>query len=132
MGSWRVLVTKKAKKVLVTGSRDFEDGQMVLDALTAEQAESERMIVIHGGAKGADSIAGIAGTYMPGVLVASVPADWTNDGKSAAGPIRNAAMLDLEPDVVLAFYKTGAANRGTQNCVDQATGRGIEVKVFSS
>lgn len=120
------------KKILVTGSRDFDNGQMVLDAIMDEQTPGERIILIHGAAKGADELAGIAGTYLPEILVASVPADWKNDGKFAAGPIRNAAMLDLEPDIVLAFYKTGAANRGTQNCVDQATARGIEVKVFSS
>ncbi len=120
------------KKILVTGSRDFDNGQMILDAIIAEHAPGTRSILIHGGARGADEMAGIAGKHIPGILVASVPADWDNDGKFAAGPIRNAAMLDLEPDVVLAFYKTDAANRGTQNCVDQATARGIEVKVFTS
>lgn len=120
------------KKVLITGSRDFDNGQMVLDAISAEKEDNERMILIHGDARGADSLADMAGAYIPGILVAKVAADWKNDGKSAAGPIRNAAMLDLEPDIVLAFYKDGAANRGTHNCVSQATERGIEVKVFTS
>lgn len=120
------------KKVLVTGSRDFEEGQIVLDAITAEvETEGQRLILIHGAARGADSLADIAGNWLPNVLVVSVPADWEHDGY-AAGPIRNAAMLELAPDVVLAFYKKGAANRGTQNCVDAAERQGILVKKFES
>lgn len=122
-----------SKIVLVTGSRDFEDGQTVLDALVAakEWAGEERLIVISGGAKGADNLAHIAATALPGVLSAKVEADWNNDGRYAAGPIRNKEMLALNPEVVLAFYREGAANRGTQNCVDQATALGIPVKVYT-
>lgn len=122
-----------SKIVLVTGSRDFEDGQTVLDALLAAQewANPERLIVIQGGARGADKLAHQAATALPGVLSVTVPADWENDGKYAAGPIRNSAMLELGPEVVLAFYRDGAANRGTQNCVDSATSLGIPVKVYT-
>jgi len=119
------------KKVLITGSRDFEDGQVVLDAIASakEWAGDEVLLVIQGAARGADTLAHIAATHLSGVLSVAVPADWANDGKSA-GPIRNQAMLSLNPDVVLAFYKMGAANRGTQNCVDAATALGIPVKVY--
>lgn len=118
------------KKVLVTGSRDFDNGQIVLDAIYAEQQEyGGRLIVINGAARGADSIANTVAVRLPGMLSVSVPADWENDGK-AGGQIRNEAMLALGPDVVLAFYKEGAANRGTQNCVDAAWSLGIPVKVF--
>lgn len=120
-----------SKKILVTGSRDFEDGQIVLDAITEEVEEGRRTLLIHGNARGADSLAAVAGNYLSDMLVVSVPADWNHDGY-AAGPIRNAAMLELEPDVVLAFYKSGAANRGTQNCVDAAERLGIPVKKFES
>lgn len=120
-----------SKKILITGSRDFDEGQIVLDAITAEVEEGRRTLVIHGNARGADSLANTVGNYLSDTLVVSVPADWDHDGY-AAGPIRNAAMLELEPDVVLAFYKTGAANRGTQNCVDAATRLGIPVKKFES
>jgi hypothetical protein len=116
------------KKVLITGSRDFTDGQAVMDAIWYEQVENERLLVINGGARGADSLAHTVATRLPNMLSAQVNADWTNDGV-AAGPLRNAAMLELQPDVVLAFYKEGAANRGTQNCVDAATKLGIPVKV---
>lgn len=117
-----------SKKILVTGSRDFDDGQIVLDAITAEM-DGERLIVISGGARGADALAHFVATKLSGVLSATMLADWENDGRGA-GPIRNAAMLELEPDLVLAFYKEGAANRGTQNCVDAATRLDIPVKVF--
>lgn len=39
-------------------------------------------------------------------------------------------MLQLNPDIVMAFYKTGATNRGTQNMVDQAQKVGIQVVAF--
>jgi len=118
------------KKVLVTGSRDFDDGQTVMDAIWAEQVEGERLLVINGGARGADTMANTVATRLPNMLSVTVPADWDNDGRYAAGPIRNRAMLDLAPDVVLAFYKEGARNVGTQDCVNAATERGIPVKVF--
>lgn len=121
-----------SKKILITGSRDFEDGQTVLDAILAAKAwaEPERLLVISGGARGADDLAHQAATALPGVLSVQVKADWENDGRYAAGPVRNGEMLKLDPDVVLAFYKEGAANRGTQNCVDAATALGIPVKVY--
>lgn len=121
-----------SKKVLITGSREFDNGLMVLAALEAERVSGERLILINGGARGADTIAATLGDSMPGVLVATMPADWRNDGRYEGGPIRNSAMLELNPDVVLAFYKTGAANKGTQNTVDQATALGIPVKTFTA
>jgi len=115
---------------MVTGSRDFDDGQTVMDAIWAERVEGERMLVISGGARGADAMAHLVATRLDNTLSVKVDADWTNDGK-AAGPIRNAAMLELNPVVVLAFYKEGAANRGTQNAVDAATRLGIPVRKFT-
>lgn len=117
-----------SKKILVTGSREFDDGQMMLDALTAEM-DGERLIVISGGARGADAYAHFVASKLSGVLSATMLADWDNDGRGA-GPIRNSAMLELGPDLVLAFYKEGAANRGTQHCVNAAKQLDIPVKEF--
>lgn len=126
-------------KVLVTGSRAFTDREMIRQALIeewrtappADIARQHRMIVIQGNAKGADWIAGDIATATRGVGSVIVPADWNNDKKSA-GPKRNRDMLALGPDVVLAFYKEGAANIGTSDMVRAAKAAGVPVKEFRS
>lgn len=60
-----------------------------------------------------------------GLHVAAVGALWDMYGKSA-GPMRNAAMLKLRPDVVYA-YTTGGA--GTRSMINLARDAGIEVIV---
>jgi hypothetical protein len=50
--------------------------------------------IIHGAARGADSIAGDVAAEL-GFTVRAYPADWSAHGR-AAGPIRNAAMLAAE------------------------------------
>ena len=118
------------KKILVTGSREFSDVEMIREALIAEVPEGENVIVIHGAARGADSIADALSLDSPIATTVRVPADWKNRPRWDAGPIRNGHMLDLGPDVVLAFFKVGAKNSGTQDCVNQALSRQIPVKVF--
>jgi len=57
-------------------------------------------------------------------------ADWDRHGR-AAGPIRNAEMLDdFKPDLVIAFFKFGAGNRGTGGCVSLAGEREIPVTPY--
>lgn len=84
-------------------------------------------VVIHGGARGADQLAGtIAGAL--GFEVREFPADWKNKSRSA-GIQRNLLMLDQKPDLVLAYQINGST--GTQHTIDQARKRGIETEVFS-
>jgi hypothetical protein len=126
------MMTSLTKKILITGSREFSDVQVVLDAINNEFDEEGRLILIHGDARGADSIADDLGTRSPYITVVRVPADWENLPRWEAGPLRNRAMLDLVPAVVLAFKRTGAGNRGTQNCIDEAKKRNIPVKEFEA
>lgn len=120
------------KKILVTGSREFVDVEMIRAALTAEVPVGENVIVINGGARGADSITDALSVASPVATTVRVPADWVNRPRWEAGPLRNGHMLDLGPDVVLAFFKQGAKNSGTQDCVNQALSRHIPVKVFKA
>src|SRR5690606_25211324 len=79
-------------------------------------------VLIHGAARGADSIAG-QWAASRGVEALSFPANWTRDGK-AAGPIRNQRMLDEgQPDVVIAFPGGG----GTADMVRRAKAAGVQV-----
>jgi len=81
--------------------------------------------LIHGGARGADKMADEIGREL-GFIVVEVPADWDKYGRSA-GAIRNREMLDMKPDLVIAFPT--AESRGTWNCVNEARRRGIKVKI---
>lgn len=109
--------------LLVCGSRDWTDEAAIVNAL-ARYADRP-VTVIHGGARGADRMAGnIARRY--GFDVKTYPADWDRYGKRA-GILRNLQMLDQEPAVVLAFCKDGS--RGTQHTINEARRRGIPVEV---
>lgn len=55
-----------------------------------------------------------------------VHANWEAFG-AAAGPVRNRWMLDLEPDLVIAF----PGGKGTKNMIEQAKKRGVPVMVIS-
>ncbi|KKM24095.1 hypothetical protein LCGC14_1608450, partial [marine sediment metagenome] len=84
--------------------------------------------VIHGAARGADTIAAALGVRM-GLHVKAVPAEWEQFGR-AAGPIRNKWMLQMEPDLVLAFHSDIRQSKGTANMITIARKKGIEVRLF--
>ena len=115
-------------KVLVCGSRDWADISAIKNAIYGLPTGA---IVIHGGAIGADKNAGHFATRR-GLFVAEVPVKgqhWELYGHGA-GPARNCAMLDLRPDLVLAFQRN--CSRGTQHTIDEAHRRGIPVEVHTA
>ena len=106
-------------KILVCGGRDFSNLPAVVDELEPLKPTE----IIHGGASGADKLAGIfaKGWDLPCRVF---PADWKTHGK-AAGPIRNKQMLDEgKPDLVVAF----PGGRGTENMIQQAERAGVPVQ----
>lgn len=118
-------------RILVCGGRNFSDRDLVFDALykiAPERPPDEYgntlpdCTIIHGGAKGADSIADEwAVVNWTGLEI--YKADWNTHGK-AAGAIRNRRMLrDGKPDVVVAF----PGGRGTADMVKIAQAAGIKV-----
>lgn len=112
-------------KVLVCGSRDWEDWVAIEARLTALPAEHEEVTILHGGARGADRCAGAVADLF-GFAVRAFPADWEQHGKRA-GILRNLQMLDEQPDLVIAFQRN--ESRGTQHTIDEARRRGIPVEV---
>lgn len=106
-------------KVLVCGGRDFSDYaklQETLDKYTITE-------IIHGGARGADTLADAYATLYKNIPCKEYKADWTKYGKGA-GFIRNQQMLDEEhPDMVIAF--PGGA--GTADMVRRSKGQGYRV-----
>jgi hypothetical protein len=116
--------SRSRERVVVCGSRGWTDLATIARRIGELPDDS---IVIHGGAKGADSMAGQAAT-LRGLHVAVVYPLWEHYGKSA-GHRRNATMLDLEPHRVIAFtLGTG----GTQGTIDDARRRGIPVEVVGT
>lgn len=106
------------ERVLVCGGRDFDDYDFLTDVLDYCAPK----VVIHGAARGADSLAHrwAQNRY---VAVESYPADWQTHGK-AAGPIRNAKMLaEGRPDLVVAF----PGGKGTAHMVKIARAQNIRV-----
>jgi hypothetical protein len=80
-------------------------------------------MIIHGGASGADRLAG-EWAASRGIPVEVHPADWQKYGR-AAGPIRNQQMIDRKPDMVVAF----PGGRGTADMVRRVRMAGIELVV---
>lgn len=113
-------------KILVTGGREYSNTQAVLAAL--EEASAPGDIVIQGGAPGADTIADELANLI-GLRSLTVRAEWDRLGRRA-GPLRNIDMLDLHPDIVLAFHPNLDESRGTKHCVEEAIRRGIPVAVY--
>lgn len=108
-------------RILVTGGRDYENGRAISDAL--EEFYWGGAVVLHGGARGADTMAGTRAMRL-GYDVEVYPANWDRDGK-AAGSIRNRRMRDNAGGVDLVIAFPGGA--GTANMVTAAHERRIEV-----
>lgn len=113
-------------KVLVCGSRDWTDPTLIGQRLSALPGEHEEIVVLHGAARGADTVAGMIASDFFGFTVRAFPADWAAHGKKA-GILRNLQMLDERPDLVIAFQIDGS--RGTQHTIDEARRRGIPVEI---
>lgn len=118
-------------RVLVTGSRDWEDGQAVYDALDnllRETRVGEVFVVVHGGCpSGADHQAQHWVDTTMGVSAEVHHADWDTHGRSA-GPYRNRQMVESGVDVCLAFIRNGS--RGATGCSNLATVLGVPVRYW--
>jgi hypothetical protein len=94
-------------RVLVCGGRDYDNRDRlfgVLDkALRAATLAGKAFTLVHGGARGADSLSGLWATTRQVSDVRVYQADW-DAHKKAAGPIRNKKMLtESQPHVIIAF-----------------------------
>lgn len=131
-------------RILVTGSRDFTDIGVVHQALlevTAGQHPTHTLV--HGAARGADTLAAVVAdklgwTIEPHRALWNVHdmecPEWHHDQPRCrrAGHRRNEEMVDLGADIVCAFYKRGAANKGTAGCVKLAGQAGIPVRRWTA
>lgn len=144
-------------RIQITGSRDYTDYQQMKDAIAYCMQErmvwdDEPLIIVSGHAKGADALAErvaeeyhfdlelhpaewgkhyLPGSELPEGATLHCPANHEGLGIcKMAGIRRNQVMLSRKPDVLLAFRKEGAANKGTQHMIDEAARRGIKTWIY--
>jgi hypothetical protein len=117
-------------RVLICGDRNWTNREPIkreMKSLILQAGRPNKLLVIHGGARGADSIAGQVAQEM-GVHTAQVDALWDSYHRGA-GPTRNAVMLTLDPDEVVAFHANIDESRGTADMVKRAKKKGTPTKV---
>lgn len=110
-------------RYLICGGRnpDEQTSELVWNWVMTHVEDGD--VVIHGAARGVDTLAMIAAQALPGVKHAPFAADWHTHGK-AAGPIRNQRMLDEgKPDFVIAF----PGGKGTADMMRRAEAAGVPV-----
>ena len=126
-------------KILVTGDRNWTNEKRMREVILGIEenlyyynhpGELDTLFFIHGGARGADRLAGKIATEA-GWTVKVVTANWEKYGR-AAGPIRNQEMLDMNPDLVIAFHDDLANSKGTKDMVNRAKKKGVKVILISS
>lgn len=120
-------------RVLVTGSRDVVNEPLVRCELTRAWREAgQPLVVVHGACPtGVDAI---AATWcreheFAGIVEERHPARWHLHGR-AAGPVRNAEMVQAGAWRVLAF--PAGLSRGTRHCMRTALAAGLDVRVFEA
>ena len=107
--------------VLVCGGRDFCNGKMMYRVLD----EIGPRTIIHGAARGADSLAGQYARNRE-IPCREFPARWRQNGRfnRAAGYQRNQRMLDEgNPTLIVAF----PGGPGTQDMIRTSRDRGFRV-----
>lgn len=112
-------------RVLVCGSRGWNANEGVFARL--DKLPREDLSLIMGDARGVDALAGVW-CELRNVPRTLCEAGWQTHGRKA-GPLRNRVMLDMQPDLVIAFRAEGDSP-GTDDCVAEARRRGIPVEVI--
>ena len=121
---------RRALRVLVTGSREFEDRRVINDALDTLARRVRSLTVVHGDCpRGADrwTRQWLVANYSADIDHEPHPADWKQHGKQA-GFIRNSEMVRLGADLCLAFIRN--ESNGATHCATEAEKAGIPTIVY--
>lgn len=112
-------------KVLICGSTRWKKEASIRGLLKRLRAKhgTSKLLIIEGGAEGADWMAGQIARQL-NIHVVEVKALWDTRHRSA-GPQRNAVMLGLGPDEVHAFYPESDHDSGTADMVSKARRAGV-------
>ena len=116
----------KEFRVVVAGSRNFDDYKRLSAELDKFLAGKKNVTIVSGTARGADRM-GERYAAEHGYKVEQFPAEWGIYHKGA-GPIRNLQMVKTA-DAVVVFWDNQSS--GTRNIIDCARQENIPYKVFS-
>jgi hypothetical protein len=97
---------------------------LICEWIGAGYPPRDTITLVHGGARGADSIAESIARRV-GMQVECHPAAWDTRGR-AAGVIRNSEMVNAGADVCLAFIRN--QSRGATHCAEAAERAGIPTR----
>ncbi len=114
-------------KVIVAGSRDFNDYKLMcdtLDNLLKNKRRTHKIIVICGMAKGADLL-GYRYANTRNYSIRCFPAEWETHGKKA-GVIRNEEMAK-NADALVAFWN--GISPGTKNMIETAKNYNLNIRI---
>ena len=100
-------------KVIIAGSRDFNDWDYLVGYLATLPPWIEITEVVSGGAKGADTL-GEEWANLHAIPIKRFEADWERHGKKA-GPIRNVEM-GVYAEGLIAFWD--GQSRGTLHMIN--------------
>ncbi|MFD5675576.1 SLOG family protein [Streptomyces sp. NPDC127040] len=125
-------MTARPYRILVTGSRDWDDTDAVCRALGEAVQEipphtRDIWLVVGDCPTGADRIA-YQWARAARMTVDRFEADWAAHGR-AAGPRRNAEMVTAGADLCLAFIRNGS--RGASHTAALARRAGIPVRLWT-
>lgn len=115
--------------VLVAGDRNWSDWELFGKVLDLIHAKNPITLVVHGGARGADRMAGFWAALNK-VPLRVYRADWGKHNKQA-GPIRNRLMLESHPELqlVVAFHDSIDWSKGTKDMVEASRRAGKSVLI---
>lgn len=118
--------------ILVCGDRNWTNRERMISILS--QFKHQNITIVEGEAIGADLMAREVCLDM-GIDVIGVPANW-NRYHRAAGPIRNAKMLDISFQnksltLIIAFHNDIKNSKGTKNMINQALDRNLQIMLVT-
>lgn len=115
-------------KVVVTGGRYYSDRGAVYWFLDLIDQEYGVSVLIHGDAKGADTLCK-EWAEKRGKQAIAYPADWKRHGRYKAGFIRNQTMIDEgKPDLLVAF----PGRNGTADMKARSGEAGLTIMEFDN
>lgn len=115
-------------RVIIAGSRNFNNYELLkkeCDAFLLDKKEKYNIIIISGGARGAD-FSGEKYAQDEGFSLEKFPANWNKFGKSA-GFKRNEQMAEVA-DALIAFWD--GKSHGTKHMIEIMENKKLLVKVI--
>lgn len=121
----RVIKVTEPVRIIIAGSRTFNDYDFLaatMDRLTHNMPD---VVVVHGGARGADRLGGIWASRRDFRTRLWLP-EWDRLGRGA-GFARNVQMAE-DADALVAFWD--GASKGTGHMITTARGHGLRVQII--